>query len=267
MALKNLTILSKINSAILVFLLATTSSIAQNNICGEIVYQQTTNLAQRFSRDYSLSFDMSQALYEEILPNKKRETQEIIENNEDQQLNRTMSRNNLTSEFYYNNREEFYFMEVFFDKELYVKEDPFDWDWQLEEEVKMIGSFTCQKATTSFRGRNYTAWFTTNIPVPFGPWKFHGLSGLILEIYDSKAEFHIQAKNISIGEEGCEISMDIADLENKAMNIPTYLDMQDKLIDMDFARLSSKLPKGSATLKRDKNCEDCKNQRIESFDE
>lgn len=157
-------------------------------------------------------------------------------------------------------------MEIFFDEELYVKENNFDWNWQLEEEVKQIGNFTCQKATTTFRGRDYIAWFASSIPVSFGPWKFHGLSGLILEVYDLNGEFHIQAKNIKIGQESCDIYIDTEELDDKTMDIQAYLDRQDELIDIDFAKLSSKLPKGSAPLKRDKNCEDCKNQGIEYFE-
>lgn len=61
-------------------------------------------------------------------------------------------------------------------------------DWDIQEETKEIGNYLCQKATCTFKGRNYTAWFASDLPMPYGPWKLHGLPGLILSAYDDKKE-------------------------------------------------------------------------------
>ena len=71
--------------------------------------------------------------------------------------------------------------EIFYIKELTPKIK-----WKIEKETKKIGKFNCKKATSTFRGRNYIAWFTSEIPLPYGPWKLNGLPGLILEAYDTK---------------------------------------------------------------------------------
>ncbi len=58
--------------------------------------------------------------------------------------------------------------------------------WMLYNENKTILGYECQKATCSFRGRNYVAWFAPAIPVKYGPWKFGGLPGLILNVNDTQ---------------------------------------------------------------------------------
>lgn len=79
---------------------------------------------------------------------------------------------------------------------MYVKEEIPTINWKISKEIKNIGKFTCTKATGEFRGREYTAWFTTQIPVSFGPWKLQGLPGLILEAYDTNKEVYFYFKSI-----------------------------------------------------------------------
>ena len=71
--------------------------------------------------------------------------------------------------------------------------------WQIEKDTQTIYGISCQKATTLFRGRSYTAWFTFTIPTPFGPWKFNGLPGLILKISDSQNQFIFECIAIENG--------------------------------------------------------------------
>ena len=57
--------------------------------------------------------------------------------------------------------------------------------WKISPENDVFGNFKIQKAESEFAGREWTAWFTTEIPIQEGPYKFRGLPGLILKIYDS----------------------------------------------------------------------------------
>ena len=83
-----------------------------------------------------------------------------------------------------------------FRKQVYVKELAPKMNWKIEKETKKIGKFTCKKATTFFRGRNYTAWFDPEIALPYGPWKLNGLPGLILEAYETNKFIYWYFKSI-----------------------------------------------------------------------
>lgn len=69
--------------------------------------------------------------------------------------------------------------------------------WEIGNETKTIETYSCYKATCSYRGRNYTVWFTPDIPCNWGPWKLHGLPGAILEAYDDKREVLFYATGVT----------------------------------------------------------------------
>ena len=55
-------------------------------------------------------------------------------------------------------------------------------DWIIaEDSTKTILDYQCVMATADYYGRNWIVWFTPEIPMQDGPWKFCGLPGLIME--------------------------------------------------------------------------------------
>ena len=71
-------------------------------------------------------------------------------------------------------------------------------NWKVVNLHKKIGTFDCQQAVANFRGRKYIVWFTVQIPLPYGPWKFHGLPGLILEASDDEKKVQYAFKSVEI---------------------------------------------------------------------
>lgn len=75
---------------------------------------------------------------------------------------------------------------------LYIIKSEFDaMDWRLEKETKNILGFNCRRATLEFyvseeqranQKREIVAWFTSELPYPYGPSVYRGLPGLILEL-------------------------------------------------------------------------------------
>lgn len=73
-----------------------------------------------------------------------------------------------------------------------------NFNWKIQDSTKMIGNYRGRLATSHFRGRDYTAWFTEAIPVSAGPWKFNGLPGLIIDIADTTGRFHWTATRVVV---------------------------------------------------------------------
>ncbi len=68
--------------------------------------------------------------------------------------------------------------------------------WNIETETSTVLGYLCHKATTSFMGRDYEAWFTEDIPLQDGPWLFSGLPGLIMKVQDNGSKLSFEAVGI-----------------------------------------------------------------------
>ncbi|WP_447641037.1 MULTISPECIES: GLPGLI family protein [Chitinophagaceae] len=71
-------------------------------------------------------------------------------------------------------------------------------EWNIEDSTKIVGSYICQKAIGISRGRQYIAWFTTDLPYSYGPRRLFGLPGLILEAYDVTNRITYRFKSVEM---------------------------------------------------------------------
>lgn len=69
-------------------------------------------------------------------------------------------------------------------------------NWKILSDKETVGNFTAQKASCNFAGRQWTAWFTTDLPIQDGPYKFHGLPGLIVKLEDAGRTHTFELKGI-----------------------------------------------------------------------
>ena len=90
----------------------------------------------------------------------------------------------------------------------YYEEDGPVFEWELMEDTATVCGYLCQKARTIFRGRTYHAWYTPEIPISSGPWKFEGLPGLILRVDDSQSMFRFVCTHIMKPEEKMQMNSD-----------------------------------------------------------
>lgn len=119
----------------------------------------------------------------------------------------------------------------YFSNTLYIKEEPSaKIEWTIQSQKKEILQQECQMATTTFKGRHYTAWFAPAIPISAGPWKLNGLPGIILAANDDKNEVSFTCTKISLPEKNAPV---IAASKNAIRVSPEKFDKTKKALEKD----------------------------------
>lgn len=90
-----------------------------------------------------------------------------------------------------------------------------------------ILGYNCTLATTHYKGRDWRAWFTEDIPLNFGPWKLNGLPGLILQVADITNQYVFKA-----------IGLQHAD-GSELITLPQNFDRYEKVSQKEFDKAKS----------------------------
>jgi GLPGLI family protein len=82
--------------------------------------------------------------------------------------------------------------------------------WEILSDTTTVLGYFSQKAICRWRGRDWIAWFTPEIPISEGPWKFYGLPGLITKLHDENKHYSFELIGFQEIEEiiGTEIPKD-----------------------------------------------------------
>ena len=107
--------------------------------------------------------------------------------------------NDELSKFYYTNDKFVFCRHIFSVYEiLYFDEYKEKLKWTINiDSKKRIGKYNCTEAKIKLNGRNYTIWFTFDVPVKFGPMKFHSLPGMVVEVAEDTGYFTLTFDKIS----------------------------------------------------------------------
>ncbi|MCV9929289.1 GLPGLI family protein [Flavobacterium sp. LS1R49] len=120
-----------------------------------------------------------------------------------------------------------------------------NWKLSKDTDTKKIDMFICNKAMLNFRGRSYTAWYTPYIPLSFGPWKFYGLPGLILELYDTENNYHWTATKIIYPSKE-QFDLEVFEKQNlKETSLIGFVEEIEKQKQLMFARIMKAMPRGA----------------------
>ena len=78
-------------------------------------------------------------------------------------------------------------------------------DWKLQEGDSIILGVNCSKATCEFGGRKWTAWYSADYPIFYGPYLFDGLPGLIFVLEEDKGNFKFTMNGLVNDAQGKEV--------------------------------------------------------------
>jgi GLPGLI family protein len=112
-----------------------------------------------------------------------------------------------------------------------------DLNWEILPETKEVAGFVAQKAKASFSGRDYTAWFTTEVPISEGPYKFRGLPGLILEISDNNDYYTFKLNGFK--ELNDEISIEFEPEDYLEVSRERFLQIKQEYAENPFIKMEN----------------------------
>jgi GLPGLI family protein len=178
---------------------------SQEYIKGIAKYRNTLALSDSANRraiDVSLFFTQQESIFKDYT------TEDFKVNNNDTSHKSSSSN---VYELYKNiDIRKIFLREMAFMQRVIVEDSLINHDWKIGKEKRKIGKFDCQNAEVDFRGRHYIAWFTLEIPVSNGPWKFHGLPGLIVEVSDTLKQVKFELLQIQLSSNSLSIKPPLA---------------------------------------------------------
>lgn len=99
--------------------------------------------------------------------------------------------------------------------------------WTLRGDTSQILGYRVNQAFANYGGRNWIAWYTPDIPMNDGPYKFCGLPGLILKVYDSKEHYIFEAVSLEKLKEPMDIEKSNRDVVKTSRE--NYLKAEDNM--------------------------------------
>ncbi|UFH31428.1 GLPGLI family protein [Chryseobacterium sp. C-71] len=114
-------------------------------------------------------------------------------------------------------------------------------DWKINfKSIKQIANYTCYEAKMNYRGSKIIAFFTKEIPISTGPFKFGGLPGLILEISEEGKNYNSWKANVV---EKLKGNIDIKNDNSNHVNMREFLILEEKENEKSFLKKTSSLAK------------------------
>lgn len=124
--------------------------------------------------------------------------------------------------------------------EKYRMDEPLaECDWEITDSTLTILGYECQMAKAAYHGREWSAWFTMEIPLSDGPWKLRGLPGLILKAEDQSGLYRFEATGIQ--QTGKEIGPEYLANDYEKIDRKEFFKARRSFLDNPVSQLNAQL--------------------------
>jgi GLPGLI family protein len=187
-------------SSIILITIVVSASAQKPDTAQVLIHYKFTHVRDTTNRDHPYTENMALYIgrtssayrsYENVLEQAefKKQMQIALANSPDGRVNIRRNRRGSGAEYYEFPNEKKLARKDQLVMETYLIDDAMPAiDWKISGDTQTFAGLHCQKATTHFKGRDYTAWFCPDMPLHVGPWKLNGLPGVIVEAYDAKKD-------------------------------------------------------------------------------
>ncbi len=93
------------------------------------------------------------------------------------------------------------------------------------DSTKLVAGYASEMATAHLYGRDWVIYYTTEIPLPYGPWKLNGLPGLVTEAYSIDGAYKFTLTSFEVLDENVNIEIPL-----KMLNEPVQEVSRDELM-------------------------------------
>ncbi len=245
----------------------------QNQVNGIVDYHFVINNpdGSTFANPFKMYFDQNTTYYTKVgtVREVSDKSKKVSVGLNDNVVTKNIMKSNLPQPFYYTNtKNQELISRQKIVRAMYLVEDILEpISWKLQQKHKKIANYNCQKAIAKYRGREYTVWFTTEIPVSHGPWKLRGLPGLILEVTEETGKYGFVANAVNLNPDKELLQKKIKKPDTKGITtMENYIEAIKNKYKNTMAMARASLPRGARLATDCDICPDPKNYSLERFD-
>ena len=80
-------------------------------------------------------------------------------------------------------------------------------DFVFVDSTKLISGYHSEMAKAHLYGRDWVVFFSSEVPLPYGPWKINGLPGIITEAYTVDGAYRFQLVGFKASEKDVDVTI------------------------------------------------------------